>query len=68
MIWRIDYVVDDGYAHHKRMCIINEESREKALKVFDTQIKSKLKGERFVCDESTKITLCDDRLVYDGSR
>lgn len=68
MIWRIDYIVDDGYTHHKRVCIINEESEEKALKVFDTQIKSKLKGERLVCDESTKITLCDDGLVYDGSR
>ena len=68
MIWRIDYVVDDGYAHHKRICIINEESKEKALKAFDVIINSSLKGERFICDKYTKITLCDDRLVYDGSR
>lgn len=68
MFWKINYVVDDGYAAHCRICIINEKSKEKAIKVFDTQIKSKLKGERIIRDEQTQITLCDnDILLYDGS-
>lgn len=68
MFWKINYVVDDGHSIHCRVCIINEKSKERAIKVFNTQIKEVLKGERFVRDEFTEVTLCDnDVLIYDGS-
>lgn len=68
MFWKINYVIDDGYAIHSRVCIINEKSKERALKVFNTQIESNLKGNQTVRDKYTQITLCDsDVLIYDGS-
>lgn len=68
MFWKINYAIDDGYAVHCRVCIINETSKERAIKAFDTRIKSNLRGERFIIDEYTQITLCDnDILLYDGS-
>ena len=68
MFWKINYAIDDGYAIHSRVCIINEISKGRALKVFNTQIKSNLNGNQIVCGKYTQITLCDnDVLIYDCS-
>ena len=67
MFWKINYAIDDGYAVHTRVCIINAKSNERASKVFNERIKSRLKGNEFVNDKYTRITPCDDDvLIYDA--
>lgn len=69
MFWKINYVIDDGYAWHRKVCIIKADSKNKALELLNTEIGSKLKGERMILDEYTEITECDNGVVlYNGTR
>lgn len=69
MFWQINYVIDDGYDWHNKVCIIRADSKEKALEILNTEIGSKLKGERMILDKYTEITECDnDVILYNGSR
>ena len=69
MFWKINYIIDDGYAWHRRVCIITADSKEKALEVLNTEIGSKLTGERIMLDKYTEITECDNNVIlYDGIR
>lgn len=69
MLWKINYIIDDGYARIKRVCIIKAGSKEKALEILHSEICSKLRGEDMILDKYTEITECDnDVILYDGSR
>lgn len=69
MFWKINYIVDDGYDWHKKICVINAESKEKALEFLHTEIGLKLKGERTILGEYTEITECQNNtILYDGCR
>lgn len=69
MFWKVNYIIDDGYDWHKRVCIINANSKEKAFEIFRTEICAKLKGERFILDKYTEITECKNNVIlYDGCR
>jgi hypothetical protein len=67
MFWKINYIIDDCYDWYKRVCIIKADSKEKALELLNTEIGSKLKGERMILCEYTEITECDnDVILYNG--
>lgn len=69
MFWKINYIIDDGYDWHKKVCVVKADSKEKALEILDVEIGSKLKGERMILDKYTEITECDDNVVlYNGTR
>lgn len=69
MFWKINYIIDDGYAWHRRVCIIVADSKEKALEILNTEIGSKLTGERIMLDKYTEITECDNNVIlYDDTR
>ena len=68
MFWKINYIIDDGYYWHKKVCIVKADSEEKALEILHTEIGSKLMGEKIILDKYTEITECDDTILYNGTR
>lgn len=69
MFWKINYVVDDGYTWHKKVCIVKAGSKERALEILYEEISKKLKGERIILSKYTEITKCEnDVILYNGSR
>ena len=67
MFWNVNYIIDDGYEYHKKVCIIKADSEEKALEILHTNIGSKLKGERHIVDKYINITKCENEIIlYDG--
>lgn len=69
MFWKVNYTIDDGYALHKRVCIINAESKKKAIEISSDEIYSKLKGKGIIVDKHTEITECENNtLLYNGCR
>lgn len=69
MFWKINYIIDNGYDWYKKVCIIKADSKEEALKILNTEIGSKLKGDRMILDKYTEITECDNNvIIYNGSR
>ena len=67
MIWKVYYIVDDGYQYLERVAIVKAESEEKALEFLDTEIGSKLKGKRFIVKKYTRIFNCGDGpILYKG--
>lgn len=68
MFYKINYIVDDGYDWNNRICVIDADTKEKALEVLHTEIGSQLKGERIILDQYTEITECKNTILYDGRR
>lgn len=68
MAWKIKYTIDTGSNWIKRVCIINADTREKALEILDREIVSKLKGKRIIRHHRTEITECTGIVLYDGER
>ena len=71
MFWKVNYIIDDGYAWHKQVCIIAAENGHKANEIFHNEVKNKLSekynGNRIVLDEYTVITKCDNNIVLYNS-
>lgn len=69
MFWKVNYIVDDGYDWYKRICIINADTKERAIEILYTEIGSKLKGERCILSKYIEITECEnDVVLYDGRK
>ena len=67
MYWKVNYIIDDGYEWHKRVCIIKADNEEQALQILYSEIGKKLTGEMHFIDEYTKIVKCDNNtILYDG--
>lgn len=67
MFWKINYIIDDGYAWHRQICIIKAESKETALEILHTEVGLKLKGDRCILDKYTEITECDNDVILYNS-
>lgn len=67
MLWKVNYIIDDGYDWHKQVCIIKAESKEIALEILHTEVGLKLKGERVILSKYTEITECDNDVILYNS-
>ena len=69
MFWKVNYVVDTGYEWKHCVCIIKAESEEAALEILHTDFESNLPGEKFILDNYTEITECNNgAIIYNSWR
>lgn len=69
MLWKVNYIIDDGYTWHKKVCIIKANNKEKALEILDNEIGSKLKDGRIILRGYTEIIEWNyDVVIYNGPR
>lgn len=67
MFWKISYVIDDGYTRFNMMCIVNADTEEKALSIFQDNECENLKGDDIILNEYTKISPCENGpIIYNG--
>lgn len=66
MLWKIKFIVDNGYEYLKRICVVVAANEDEAMLVFKRWIDSELHIDEFIINCETKIEPinCRDGIVY----
>lgn len=66
MLWRISFVIDNGYEHMKRVCIVVASNESEANSVFKKWIYPSLRCDEYIIEDETTVELinCSNGIVY----
>ena len=66
MLWKIKFVIDNGYEQTNHICIVSAGGKLEAKLVFDKWINSVLRGEEFIVANKTEMEFIyyDNGIVY----